>query len=747
VSAPGPELEDVIAEYLDRRARGEVVRPSEYLERYPELRQELARHFETLEALDSLALAEPAYPSASQHIGDYRLVRVLGRGSMGVVYLAEHATTGATFALKVLGSPLTQTVESRERFRREGQVAMRLRHPNLIAVHAHGESQGYPYYVMDLVAGPTLSQVLRRMRELAEDGIAEPDLAQVVAELSGQAAPPPGATQPDRFELAAQLVAEIADALQCAHDQGVIHRDVKPQNILLGPDLTPRLGDFGLAKDAAQSSLSRTGLSVGTPCYMSPEMVRAEGERIDHRTDVYSLGATLHELMTLEVPFQAGSVEELFVRITEDDPPALGRSQRQVPRPLQAIAWKALEKRPERRYESCAAMAEDLRRFVRGEPVVARLPSAPARLARALRRRRSLVLGFAACGAVALTAAWIASRPAEARATELVLTAEADLRDARVEARPLGRLGAPLAAKAQDARRWRVALSAGEYLVTARASDGRIAERQVKIAAGAVRQAESLGVPFDAATGPEGMVLVPGGPYAIGFDPEPGYSTYARKARRVEIAPFWIDRCEVSNEQYARFLAATGRSHPTWPDNKLVKGSERRPVQNVTWADAMAYAEWAKRRLPTDIEWEVAGRGPEGTAYPWGDELAADARFANLGRPRTPDDPLTVRLGRPCEVDKETQDRSVFDVLHLVGNVREWVADPWTPREAEDPAATAADRERGWSLGQRTLRGASYAVVPGSNCRLSERKPASDAGARRAEPDAGFRCALSAVQR
>lgn len=735
------DLDDVLAEYHDRKAKGESVDPEEYFVRHPELRAELELHFQTLGELDQLALADPAYPAHNQHIGGYRLIRLLGRGSMGVVYLAEQVATGRTFALKVLGSALTQSEASLERFRREARSAQKLRHPNLIAVHDHGESQGYSYYAMDHVEGVTLAQILNRLRQLHADGIADPSFVRVVEELVGKPASGEAVPNEGRFVTIARIVKKVAEALAIAHAAGIVHRDVKPQNILVQADLEPRLGDFGLAKDAAFESLSRSGLSVGTPYYMSPEMVRAKGTKVDHRTDVYSLGATLYELLTLGVPFAGGSIDELFLKITVEAPPTPAAKDRTIPRPLQAIALRALEKRPDDRYSGCDEMAADLARFLDGQEVLARMPSLVRRGAERLRRHATAIALASAClGGAAL--AILYGHPAIASGSQLVvLPAAEDGAAVSLRLLRLGELAEPAVERVEGT--FRRQLAAGDWLVTTLAADGKLRERQVTIPRDGGSVEVDLGAAFAASTPRPGMVRIAAGSYVIGFDPPPPARTFARVETTVTVAAFDIDRCEVSNEEYLEFVLAGPNRRRPWKDGKFAADEGRHPVSDVTFDEAKAYAEWRGKRLPTDVEWEVAGRGPAHLAYPWGNQFSVAAPNANLGHPIRTNDVAAEQPGTPCDVDLDVGDRSWCGVLHLVGNVREWVADPWTPRTARDGKGEQPESAALLGPGDRTLRGASFLWAPSSSsCRLSERRP--EHGTHPSEPSLGFRCANSA---
>ncbi|HET6201418.1 MAG TPA: bifunctional serine/threonine-protein kinase/formylglycine-generating enzyme family protein [Planctomycetota bacterium] len=386
---PEGDFESILAEITDRRARGEEPRLEEYAARHPAHREALEEHFETVEALDRMFRGD-APPKRGRRIGPYRIVREIGHGGMGTVYLAEKFATGERVALKVLSSPLAESHRTLERFRREPEISIRVRHPNIVRTLETGEADGHVFFAMEHVEGVSLARVLAALRSKGLEGLPRVVLASVVAELLGEA-PVPGVDVPSGrhagyFGALARIFAEVCDALAHAHAEGVIHRDVKPGNILLDRSLRPRLADFGLAKDLALASLSRTGDLLGTLPYLSPELAMSGRVPVTARADVYSLGVTLYEAITLSVPYPGDSSPQILHKIAFEDPPDPRKLHPGVPPPLAAIALAAMEKRPVRRYASAAEMGEDLRRFLRFEPISRRLPGPLRRAGRWLRR-------------------------------------------------------------------------------------------------------------------------------------------------------------------------------------------------------------------------------------------------------------------------------------------------------------------------------------------------------------------------
>lgn len=296
---------------------------------------------------DDTPLSTPHPASFIPHpsmLGPYRLETEIGRGGMGIVFRAFDELLQRTVAVKVL-RPEFDDAAARARLVREAQLAARFRHDHVVTVYAVVDRpDAAPYLVMEYVPGPTLKARLRQ----------------------------PGGLAPTE---AARLAAEVAGGLAAAHAAGLIHRDVKPSNVLIDPTTgRARLSDFGLARLAADTAgLTRTSGLAGTPEYMSPEQV--QGSALDGRTDVYSLGATFYEALTGEAPF-FGTPARVLDQVLHEEPRPPRRLNETVPRDLETICLKALAKEPGRRYPTATALAEDLRRFLQGRPILAR-PAGP----------------------------------------------------------------------------------------------------------------------------------------------------------------------------------------------------------------------------------------------------------------------------------------------------------------------------------------------------------------------------------
>ncbi|WP_406694721.1 serine/threonine-protein kinase [Singulisphaera sp. Ch08] len=465
-----PELAELAEEITGRLQAGEVIDLDDYAVRYPEwavairhlmpiLREMAALGRTTVGEGDSghaRAVAEGAI-EGERILGDFRVLREVGRGGMGIVYEAEQLSLGRRVALKVL--PLAAAMDPRalQRFQLEAQAAAWLQHPQIVPVYAVGSLGDVPYYAMQFIEGASLAELIVELRRLegvgCEDSpIPNPNesrssgiISLARGLLSGWFTPsheededddrsgvgpvsdlpafdpsvgagrlnrrPKSLTEvstrgQDYVRTVARLGVQAAEALEYAHEHGIVHRDIKPANLLLDRRGVLWVTDFGLARGSGDTGLTLTGDVLGTLRYMSPEQALAKRALIDRRTDIYSLGATLYELLTLQ-PFVTGTDrQEILRRVIEEEPVPIRRHSPEVPVDLATVVTKAISKDPTGRYVTAQHFADDLRRFLKGRPIAAR-PTGFLKQAWRWCRRRPLTAGLAMGLAAALTVGFV----------------------------------------------------------------------------------------------------------------------------------------------------------------------------------------------------------------------------------------------------------------------------------------------------------------------------------------------------
>ncbi len=422
-----PRLVKAVEQYLAELEAGKAPSRSQFLDRYPDLKAPLAACLEGLELVHKAAgsstssASQPSLRStlgeidfvAADPLGDFRIVGEIGRGGMGIVYEAFQLSLGRMVALKVL--PFASALNPRhlQRFKNEAQAAAQLHHNNIVPVYAVGHERGVHFYAMQLIDGQSVSSLIRDLR--AQAGKTTGDHASSVR---GQLPPTPTTRTPPKpksghetislaggslstqrshrstefYRTAARLMVQAATALEHAHSFGVIHRDIKPANLLLDSRGNLWVTDFGLAQIMADGQLTHTGDLVGTLAYMSPEQAGGGKSPLDHRTDIYSLGATLYEMLTLEPLFGGNNRPAILHRILNDEPVPPRSLDRAIPVELETIVLKAVSKSPADRYKNAQEMADDLQRFLDNKPILARRPALVDRVRKWSRRHPSIVV-------------------------------------------------------------------------------------------------------------------------------------------------------------------------------------------------------------------------------------------------------------------------------------------------------------------------------------------------------------------
>jgi serine/threonine protein kinase len=538
-------------------------------------------------------------------IGKVRIDKYLARGGMAEVYLGTHLTLERPVAIKVLHSYIEAEPDLLMRFQREAKVVAGLRHPNIVQIYDFDAIDGHPYIVMEYLKGPPLATYLRNIHQRNER------------------IPP---------HQIARLLKVLTAALDYAHEQGVIHRDIKPGNILLHGksdeipldqpltnDVEAILTDFGLVRIANTTSQTASGMMSGTPAYMSPEQAR--GDQTDHRTDIYSLGIVLYEMLAGRVPFEADSTLSVIYKQINDPPPPIPGISPSV----QQMIDRALAKNPEDRYPTSRNMAVDFFLSVgmtaEAETIINTLPEGTQTihddLSGSSHKRAEPIVGK--------------PRPTKRKLVWI----------------GVGILSAIIL----------IALAIGTFLLSSYFSIGstptNVQITKSNLPTTNIAPSESPDLP-DA----NGMAEIAAETYEVGSSTEDDYHSASMK---IPLTGFWIDKYQTTNAQYQQFINATGAKDPE------VSGTENQPVRGVTWGQAAAYCSWANKRLPTEAEWEAAGRGPgpNPLLYPWGNDPSANGNA------------LEMPVQDTYQVGTLAFNKSPFGVYDMVGNVWEWVGEPY----------------------------------------------------------------------
>jgi eukaryotic-like serine/threonine-protein kinase len=578
--------------------------------------------------------------------GKYQILCRLGGGGMSQVYLARHRFHGGLVAVKVLAEHLAEDPSIVSRFQREARMTASLgNHPNIVPVFDIGEGNGLYFLVMQFIPGEDLAHYLKREGRL---------------------------TLPQ----AANVIAQVAEALSCAESKRIVHRDLKPANMLLDENGRIKLLDFGISRIADLSDgLTRPGESMGTPYYMSPEQIR--GDTCDIRSDLYSLGVVFFELLTGKRPFDLESTVGIQMAHLRTVPPSLLTYDPELPTECDVIVQKLLAKQSEDRYQNTSELLSVL--IARGaSPNAGELrPAVEAGLGEVIARADELPLDLPATSSV--TPASVSVTPvATGNSSEAFATVPLDLdaAPAFVAVSPAPESAGP----PSGSKRW---LAIGIAVVVLLASAGTAVwlMRTKETKSAAPQQVMPAAAPlYSDAHGR--MILVPEGAFQFNSAPEV-------PAQTVSLRAFYVDETEVSNAEYRHFCEATGHTAPNAPD---YVAHPDYPVSNISYEDAAAYAAWAGRRLPTEEEWEKAARGTDGRSYPWGNSPWTD---------NIPDKMQPV-ISEPLR-------KSPYGAYNMAGNVWEWTATPYTPTLTDTAGMKHLLNGQSFSTDWRAIKGGSFA--------------------------------------
>ena len=422
----------ILEEYLAELECGGRPSPEDWIAQHPDLEDVLRAYLRELDQLHQAGLPK-SFPASENpaarvngergRLGDFQIIREVGRGGMGVVYEAQQLSLDRRVALKVL--PFAATLDARQlkRFKNEAQAAAQLHHNQIVPVYAVGCDRGVHYYAMQFIDGQSLAEIIQELRELSPlhpgeqrearsegarpaGAVGNPttSIDSTVEARTGIVTPRSSILDPRSstcFRAAAELIVQAALALEHAHQLGVVHRDIKPANLLVDASGNLWITDFGLARGRTEQGLTRSEDLVGTLRYMSPEQALAKRGLVDHRTDIYSLGVTLYEALTLEPAYAGSDRDDLLRQIAMCAPRPPRRLRPSIPVALETIVLKAIAREPERRYASAQDLADDLQRFLENRPIRAVRPTLWERLTKWCGRHKPVLMAAAVLGTLA----------------------------------------------------------------------------------------------------------------------------------------------------------------------------------------------------------------------------------------------------------------------------------------------------------------------------------------------------------
>jgi serine/threonine protein kinase len=576
----------------------------------------------------------------------YQILCRLGGGGMSQVYLARHRFHGGLVAIKVLAEHLAEDPSIVSRFQREARLTASLgNHPNIVPIFDIGEGNGLYFLVMQFIPGEDLAHYLKREGRM---------------------------TLPQ----AANVIAQVAEALSCAEAKRIVHRDLKPANMLLDENGRIKLLDFGISRIADLSDgLTRPGESMGTPYYMSPEQIR--GDICDIRSDLYSLGVVFFELLTGKRPFDFESTVGIQMAHLGTVPPSLLTYDPELPTGSDVIVQKLLAKLPEDRYQSTAELLSVLIAHGASPNAGELRPAVEAGLGELIARADELPLDLPATSSGTLASA-IAPPLATGDTSGAFVAASVEADSTFVAESPAPESAPP----ASGSKRW-LAIGVAPVVLLAIVGTTVWLMRSKETKSAAPQSAIPATAPSPVYSDAHGrMVLVPEGAFQFNAAPE-------APAQTVSLQAFYIDETEVSNVEYRQFCEATGHTPPNAPD---YSAHPDYPVSNISYEEAAAYASWAGRRLPTEQEWEKAARGTDGRSYPWGNSPWTD---------NIPDKMQPV-ISEPLR-------KSPYGAYNMAGNVWEWTATSYTPTPADTAGMKHLPNSQSFSADWRAIKGGSFA--------------------------------------
>jgi len=632
----------------------------------------------------------PVVPSLiGQTVSHYKILEQLGGGGMGVVYKAQDLKLDRPAALKFLPPDLTRDLEAKERFIHEAKAASALQHNNICVVYDIDQTdEGQMFISMECLEGETLKKKIER--------------------------------GPLKMEEAVNIATQVAQGLTKAHEYGIVHRDIKPANIMITREGVVKIVDFGLAKLSGKSVLTRTGTTLGTVMYMSPEQAR--GESVDQRTDIWSLGVVLYQLLTEKPPFAGDFDQAIVYKILNEEPESLTVSRPEIPAELTRIVQTALAKKPEARYSTSRALLKDLETIQKKMQLGSLARGAET--VHPLFSRRALYLAGSGLAALLVIGGLLLLWPSSgSRQVERLLAVDRDeIAIGRLDRIFTGLLNAGIDLEDPDIQLLTHGVT-GTVALESEPPSAAVTLTRVLSDSGL-----ALGASLKPGQTPIRNFHLVGGEYLVNMTVadkshleflihlRPGDSAIVKRNLagsedrtgdmvRIDpdespkgrlLSPFLIDRYEVTNRQFFEFVAGGGYAQPKfwtelmtldgrqaalsaalqhfvdqtgvpgprrWAQGKFPAGKENYPVTGITWYEAMAYARWAGKSLPSGEQWWYAALAGGSSAYPWGDDVQNIQQRANF------------EFDAAQPVGSHPLGVSPFGCYDMAGNVKEWLAE------------------------------------------------------------------------
>lgn len=394
-------IEQAVEKFVDAQLQGQSPFIEEFVKQYPGVEEQIKKRIRNLQEIDSLfdCLMQPdeiditteeiVHNMIDKKLGDFEILEMIGQGGMGAVFLAKQISLDRNVAVKVISSVGGSKSKDLDRFRRESKVLAQITHPNIVTIFEVGQDGPYSYFAMEYVAGASLDKILNCIRKSKpEDKASEVMLKCLKGEVAAfsEGDNTTGAEIDTDYIIGmSKLIMSVASALEYAHSKGILHRDIKPSNILVTPDGTAKLVDFGLAKSQTQETITVTGEFFGTPSYVSPEHIR-KPNAVDCRSDVFSLAATFYECLTLHVPFEGDTVNETLTQVISREAVPPKKYCPRLSTDFNTVMLHALEKSQDDRYQTAGDFVADIRNIMEFKPIIAKSPSITRRAYKTLRR-------------------------------------------------------------------------------------------------------------------------------------------------------------------------------------------------------------------------------------------------------------------------------------------------------------------------------------------------------------------------